>query len=68
LPNTSGVQIDASGTVDTTADIPMYVFQYAVPPQDNSIPIHDHRDNFNGGFAFSVYQPGTSLQRQPWHL
>jgi hypothetical protein len=27
---------------------------------------HDHRDNFNGGFAFAVYHPGTSLPQMPW--
>ena len=29
---------------------------------------HDHRDNFNGGFAFAVYHPGTALPQQPWAL
>jgi hypothetical protein len=27
---------------------------------------HDHRDNFNGGFAFAVYHPGTSIPQMPW--
>lgn len=30
--------------------------------------IHDHRDNANGGFAFAVYHPGTSLPQQPFAL
>ncbi len=29
---------------------------------------HDHRDNFNGGFAFAVYHPGTSLPQMPWAI
>jgi hypothetical protein len=29
---------------------------------------HDHRDNFNGGFCFSVYHPGTSLPQMPWAI
>lgn len=28
--------------------------------------VHDHRDNLNGGYCFSVYHPGTSLPQQPW--
>lgn len=27
---------------------------------------HDHRDNFNGGFAFAIYHPGTGIPQQPW--
>lgn len=30
--------------------------------------IHDHRDNLNGGFCFSVYAPGTALPQQPWAI
>lgn len=30
------------------------------------VPNHDHRDNFNGGLAFSVYHPGTALPMQTW--
>jgi hypothetical protein len=29
---------------------------------------HDHRDNFNGGFAFACYHPGTSIPQQPWSI
>jgi hypothetical protein len=29
---------------------------------------HDHRDNFNGGFAFACFHPGTSLPQQPWAI
>jgi len=27
---------------------------------------HDHRDNNNGGFAFAVFHPGTSVPQQIW--
>lgn len=30
--------------------------------------VHDHRDNFNGGFAFACYHPGTSLPQMPWAI
>jgi hypothetical protein len=30
--------------------------------------VHDHSNNFNGGFAFAVFHPGTSLPQQPWAL
>jgi hypothetical protein len=29
---------------------------------------HDHRDNFNGGFAFACYHPGTSIPGMPWAM
>jgi hypothetical protein len=45
---------------------PLYVFQHSGRQPDAALPIHDHRDNFNGGFAFSVYHPGTALPQQPW--
>ncbi len=28
--------------------------------------IHDHRDNFHGGFSYAVYHPGTHLPSQPF--
>lgn len=45
-----------------------FLFQWQGLPPDNFVPIHDHRDNFNGGFAFAVYHPGTSLPQQKWFL
>jgi hypothetical protein len=45
---------------------PAYVFNHGQPREADPIPIHDHRDNFNGGFAFSVYHPGTALPQQPF--
>lgn len=47
---------------------PQYGFSYAAPDRLNELPIHDHRDNLNGGFAFSVYHPGSDLPQQPWHV
>lgn len=47
---------------------PLYSFVFNLPDQASTLPIHDHRDNFNGGFAFSVYHPGTALPQQPWAL
>lgn len=50
--------------------IPMYVFNYCAQSQQAALPIHDHRDNTPtaGGFAFSVYHPGTSLPQQNWSV
>ncbi len=30
----------------------------------NALAPHDHRDNFNGGFAFGVMHPGTAIPQQ----
>lgn len=49
-----------------TKDEPVYAFMWQPPVDQIGVPIHDHRDNFNGGFAFAVYHPGTSLPQQPW--
>jgi hypothetical protein len=68
-PPTSGEFGGAfSGSFKEQRSVPMYVFSYcAQPPQTAALPIHDHRDNVSGGgFAFSVYHPGTSLPQQPW--
>ena len=46
----------------------MYSFAHETPRPYGNMPIHDHRDNFNGGFSFSVYHPGTALPQQPWAL
>lgn len=48
---------------------PAFIFQYQ-PSQvpANDLPIHDHRDNFNGGYAFAVYHPGTGLPQQKWAI
>lgn len=47
---------------------PAYVFDR---PQENpwvDMPPHDHRDNYNGGFAFAVFHPGTGLPQKPWAI
>lgn len=51
-----------------TIDVPHYAFVYGQPQEHTGIKPHDHRDNFNGGFAFSVYHPGTALPQMPWAL
>jgi hypothetical protein len=47
---------------------PLYVFNYGAAQQDAGLPIHDHRDNFNGGLAFATYHPGTALPQMPWSV
>ncbi|MEM6560047.1 MAG: hypothetical protein AAF656_00470 [Planctomycetota bacterium] len=49
-------------------DDPIYLFTYEKPGPHTHIGIHDHRDNYNGGFAFATYHPGTSIPQQPWAL
>lgn len=46
----------------------MYVFSYTPMVLRSFLPLHDHRDNFNGGFAFAVYHPGTALPQRPWAI
>jgi hypothetical protein len=48
--------------------VPFYAFQFIIPQISGVVPNHDHRDNFNGGYAFAVYHPGTGLAQQPWAL
>jgi hypothetical protein len=48
---------------------PVFVFFY--PPANTDapgLPPHDHRDNFNGGFSFSTFHPGSSVPQMPWAL
>lgn len=40
------------------------MFTYSAPVQQVSIVIHDHRDNFNGGFAFERVSPGGTYLPQ----
>jgi hypothetical protein len=76
VPGPSGSTI-VDGTANTPGgptaagadnSIAMYVFQFQSPDGQSSLPIHDHRDNFNGGFAFATYHPGTALPQQPWAI
>jgi hypothetical protein len=39
-------------------DTPVFVFRYDVPPQTFGVPIHDHRNNLNGGFLFCTFHSG----------
>jgi hypothetical protein len=55
-----------SAAVGADGLVPFYGFSFIVPQVSTVIPPPDHRDNFNGGFAFSVYHPGTSLPQQPF--
>jgi hypothetical protein len=56
-------------TAYTPEDEPVYSFNYETPDRASSpMPIHDHRDNYNGGFAFAVFHPGTALPQQPWGI
>ncbi|MFA9480111.1 hypothetical protein ACERK3_17705 [Phycisphaerales bacterium AB-hyl4] len=47
---------------------PRYGFVAPAKQEWQPVPNHDHRDNHNGGFAFSVYHPGTDLPQQPYAL
>lgn len=79
-PSMSGQNSANVGTVNITtvssgpparADgkVPIYVFNYCMQQPLSILPIHDHRDNVTGGgFAFSVYHPGTALPQQPWSI
>jgi hypothetical protein len=47
---------------------PLYVFAYNMQPADTFLPVHNHSDNFSGGYAWAVYHPGTSTPQQQWHI
>jgi hypothetical protein len=49
-------------------DQPAFLFQHGFDPSQVILPPHDHRDNYNGGFAFACWHPGTSLPQQPWAM
>ncbi len=51
-------------------DRPNFLFQFIGPSDMPFLPPHDHRDNKinSGGFAFSIYHPGTGLPQQPWAM
>lgn len=52
----------------TPEGLPLYSFQYGQRQGGRMVPIHDHRDNFNGGFAFAVFSPGTALPTRSWGI
>lgn len=43
-----------------------FIFQWIGPTDTLYLPPHDHRDNYNGGFSFAVYHPGTGIPQRPW--
>jgi len=51
---------------DGDGETPVYSFVAPGNTGNGMVPNHDHRDAANGGFAFAVYHPGTSLPQQPW--
>lgn len=63
ITSATGQPGDTVGADNTSA---YYVFSYGQPQTFNAVPLHDHRDNLNGGFAFSCYHPGTSLPQVPF--
>lgn len=64
VPTYTVVRMDFAG-YDAVGE-PAFRFQYVgLHDLYETVP-HDHRDNYNGGFAFSIYHPGTSLPQQPW--
>lgn len=60
----SGVIVQLSLTDYDPDGKPLYSFVFTTPDINRPMPIHDHRDNDNGGFAFAVFHPGTSLPQQ----
>ena len=48
-------------------DEPVFLFSHP-RPVEGGLPPHDHRDNFNGGFAFATYHPGTGVPTMPFRM
>jgi len=44
--------------------MPFHQIAYALPVGDYRT-LHDHRDNFAGGFAYAVFHSGTGIPQQP---
>jgi hypothetical protein len=61
VPNLAIVSMRFSG-YDPNGDA-AFVFFYPVDQKPQEIPLHDHRDNHNGGFAFSVFIRGPACRR-----
>lgn len=57
-----------TGLSDDEDEQPLYEFVAPAAGQSMTLPNHDHRDNFNGGFAYSCYHPGTALPQQAWGI
>lgn len=48
------------------ADESAFLFTHQVMDLNAPVMPHDHRDNYNGGYTFACYHPGTGLPQQPW--
>lgn len=68
IPTNTVVEMTFAGYIDDDPEQPWFSFRYDPQTQNIILPPHDHRDNLAGGFAFSVYHPGTSVPQQPWAL
>lgn len=67
VPRGTIVKMDFAG-YDADSQ-PLFAFQYTAPAAEQyEVPIHDHRDNLDGGFALGTYHPGTGLPQQKWAL
>jgi hypothetical protein len=66
VPTLSVVQMTFCGY--DPAGQPAFVFSYTPAPTDVGMPIHDHRDNLNGGLAFAVLHPGTLLPQSQYAI
>lgn len=51
---------------DLDGTTPVFLFSYNEMVDSGILSPHDHRDNANGGFAFAVYHPGSSIPQMPW--
>jgi hypothetical protein len=69
-PSNVAVRMQFTGYRDFTGGErrAMFAFNFSPFYVQPYLPIHDHRDNNNGGFAFAIYHPGTGLPQMPWHL
>ena len=48
---------------------PAFLFHYPKMREDwEGMKPHDHRGNADGGFAFAVFHPGTSISQMPYAL
>jgi hypothetical protein len=47
---------------------PVFTFFYPALDPWQGLPPHDHRDNFNGGFSFSYFHPGTAIPQAPFSI
>lgn len=67
-PGTSVGNALSSDLTSADGSVPFYIFSYNLQTFSSAVPPHDHRDNFNGGFAFAVFHPGTDIPQMPWSI